>query len=89
MSPLKFILLLSLFIVFDLLVNAQDSDLAGDGTFEQNFYPKTLRIDFELGGNDSTTMVFFTRNEGRAILGRAGKKSHRSVFIWEFPIPGL
>lgn len=27
--------------------------------FETYFYPKTLRVDFELGGNASTTMVFF------------------------------
>ncbi len=58
MSPLKFIPLLSLFIVVSLQSKAQEADLAATGTFDQYFYPKTLRIDFELGGNADTTIVF-------------------------------
>ncbi|MDZ7607501.1 MAG: peptidase M64 N-terminal domain-containing protein [Cyclobacteriaceae bacterium] len=50
--------LLSLFIVVSLQLKAQGADIASTGTFDQYFYHKTLRIDFELGGNADTTIVF-------------------------------
>jgi hypothetical protein len=41
------------------LSQAQNVYTGINKNFDDYFYPKTLRIDFELGGNASTTMVFF------------------------------
>lgn len=52
-------LLLSLYIAGALNLNAQPIKTTAIETFDEYFYSRTLRVDFELGGNAKTTMVFF------------------------------
>jgi hypothetical protein len=51
-------LLLTLFIAVTLNLNAQPTKTIGE-SFDDYFYHKTLRVDFELGGNAKSTFVFF------------------------------
>jgi len=59
MKSLKSILSLTFCLLGTLHVVAQTDKTDAIINFEEYFYTKTLRIDFELGGNASTTMVFF------------------------------
>jgi len=59
MNPVKLNLLLTFCMICTLHINAQTIKGDAGGNFEEYFTPKTLRIDFELGGNATTTMVFF------------------------------
>lgn len=51
------LLFLTLVLVID--VDAQNQNKNTGIPFDDLFYPKTLRVDFELGGNATTTTVFF------------------------------
>jgi len=59
MRILHFNILFAFFISCILNLNAQSTINNTGGSFDDYFFPKTLRIDFELGGNSTTTMVFF------------------------------
>ena len=54
----KYILILALIFLGIISLNAQSSKNTV-ATFDDYFYPKTLRVDFELGGNANSTFVFF------------------------------
>ncbi len=51
--------LLAICLMGTLSLNAQPQKTPSSETFDDYFYHKTLRVDFELGGNATTTMVFF------------------------------
>lgn len=47
------------FLASAINLKAQPLKSTSGNTFDDYFYPKTLRIDFELGGNATTTTVYF------------------------------
>jgi len=58
MKTKRYNLLLSICMLGAIALNAQPQK-STQGSFDDFFYHKTLRVDFELGGNATSTYVFF------------------------------